>query len=102
MARPPALTQSEKTRIVLAVLARETTLAAAAARHGVSAQAIANWRTAFVSAGEAALCPRAQARRTADLSQRRVQQLMREMDDLKIALAEAHLAARVRPHLRAS
>lgn len=91
MSRPPALSHVDKTRVVLGVLAREKTLAAAAAEAGVSAQAVANWRRQFVESGSQGLRTRTAAETTHTLAQLRVKQLAREVEELKIALAEAHL-----------
>lgn len=49
------LSVEEKTRVVLAVLAGEVTLAEAARRQGVSAQAVGQWRDRFLEAGKASL-----------------------------------------------
>jgi len=42
-------------QLVLAVLARDMTVAEAARRHGVSAESINRWRNRFVDAGKAAM-----------------------------------------------
>jgi len=47
------LSVEERTRIVLAALAGEMTMAEAARRHGTSPRAIGQWRDRFVDAGKA-------------------------------------------------
>jgi transposase len=47
------LSVEEKTRVVLAVLGGEMTLAEAARRHSVTPQAVAQWRDRFLEAGKA-------------------------------------------------
>ena len=49
------LSVEEKTRVVLAVLAGQMTLAEAARRHGVTPQAVGQWRDRFLEVGKASL-----------------------------------------------
>jgi transposase len=55
--RKPAvrLPVEEKVRVVLAVLGGEMTASEAARRHGVSTNAVLNWRSKFLDAGRHAL-----------------------------------------------
>jgi transposase len=55
MAKPPLKSVEEKTRIVLAVLRGEVTMAEAAGREGVSQTTIAKWRDRFLDGGQAAI-----------------------------------------------
>lgn len=48
MARPTATPVEEKVRIVLAVLAGELTVAAAAPQAKVSEQSVSNWKRQFI------------------------------------------------------
>ncbi|MGU3437415.1 transposase [Actinomycetes bacterium M1A6_2h] len=103
MPRPPAVTQSEKSRVILQVLAGDITLVQAAHRCGVSPQAVANWRRQFVDAGSRALAPHCSDRVTPSMpSELQVKHLVREVTELKIALAEAHLALTGRHAMRVS
>lgn len=102
MPRPPALSQRDKTDIVLDVLAGECTLTEAGQRAGVSPQAVSNWRRLFVDAGSEALGPQGELRAARSRSDLHLSQLVREVQELKIALAEAHLALRGRGIRRVS
>jgi transposase len=78
----PLLPIEDKVRIVLAVLAGEVSLAEAARRHGVSAQAVANWRDRFVESGRAGLehqlpCGAGQARSRTEWWRANAEQLKR-------------------------
>ena len=55
MARPPLKSVEDKTRIVMAVLREEISIAEAARREGVSQTSIANWRDQFLEGGQAAI-----------------------------------------------
>ena len=55
MARPPSKSVEEKTRIVLAVVRGEITIAEAARREGVSQTSIAKWRDRFLDGGQTAI-----------------------------------------------
>lgn len=90
MSRPPALSAEVKTRIILDVLSGRATLAGAADEAGVSAQSVANWRRQFVEAGSRGLRPRHE-QESPSLHEARLRYLSREVQRLKLALAEAHL-----------
>lgn len=96
MARPPAQTQREKTVIIMDVLSGHSNLSQAAERAGVSAQAIANWRNQFIEAGSAGLRPHYPRPIGLTAPEIRMHQLVREINELKLALAEAHLALNAR------
>jgi len=83
MGRPPVISPEKKTRIVLAVLAGEVSIAEAARKEKVSEQSIGRWKAEFIEAGKAALI----AGRTGPSS--REQQLEAEVSDLTQALGEA-------------
>lgn len=89
MARPPAIPAEEKTRIVLAVLAGEVTVAEAARRARVSEQSVGNWKRAFLEAGRAGLVAGKSGPST------REQQLEAQVEDLTQALGEAAVELRV-------
>lgn len=89
MARPSVLPVEEKARIVLAVLAGELTVAAAAGQAKVSEQSVGNWKRQFIETGMTGL-----AAGTGKLSTRE-QQLEAEVADLTQALGEAHVELRV-------
>lgn len=55
MGRPPVIPVETKTRVVLAVLSGEVSVAEAARKEKVSEQSIHRWRTEFVEAGKTAL-----------------------------------------------
>ncbi|MDT0446648.1 transposase [Streptomyces johnsoniae] len=88
MGRPPALPVEDKVWIVLQVLAGSMSAAEAARRNSVSGQTISTWKRQFVEGGTAALA----GDRHDPL--RHVQQLTREVRQLKIALGEAHVEIR--------
>ncbi|MCP4329618.1 MAG: transposase [Alphaproteobacteria bacterium] len=90
MSKPPLKSVEEKTRIVLAVLRGEVTVAAAARREGVSETTIAKWRDRFLDGGQAAI----QAGRRVGGSSRE-QQLEADVEELTSALGEAHMELRV-------
>lgn len=89
MSRPPVVPVDKKTRIVLAVLAGEVTVAEAARREGVSEQSIGNWKRQFLEAGRAGLA----AGKSKPSS--REQQLEEQVADLTQALGEAAIEIRV-------
>lgn len=91
MSRPPAVSPQEKTRIILDVLAGRVTLAGAAEEVGVSAQSVANWRRQFIDSGSRGLRPHYD-QETPSLHEARLKHLTREVQRLKLALAEAHLS----------
>jgi len=89
MARPPALPAEEKTRIVLSILAGETTVAEAARRAKVSEQSVGTWKRQFLEAGRAGLA----AGKTGPST--REQRLEAEVTELTQALGEAAVEIRV-------
>ncbi|MEZ0167067.1 transposase [Kineococcus sp. LSe6-4] len=89
MPRPPALAAEEKTRIVLSILAGETTVAEAARRVKVSEQSIGTWKRQFLEAGRAGLASGKNGPST------REAQLEAEVADLTTALGEAAVELRV-------
>jgi transposase len=89
MGRPPVIPAEKKTRIVLAVLAGETSIAEAARKEQVSEQSIGRWKAEFVEAGKTALV----AGKTGPST--REEQLEAEVEDLTQALGEAAVELRV-------
>jgi transposase len=89
MGRRPAIPPEKKTRIVLAILAGETSIAEAARKEKVSEQSIGRWKAEFLEAGKTALV----AGRSGPSS--REEQLEAEVADLTQALGEAHVELRV-------
>jgi transposase len=55
MGRPPMIPPEKKTRIVLAILAGEMSIAEAARKEKVSEQSIGRWKAEFIDAGRTAL-----------------------------------------------
>ncbi len=91
MGRPAIFTAEEKLQIVLAVLAREMTIAQAADKHHVSQTSIGNWKRRFMEAGRAGL----EAAGTALPDPPYLAQLAAQNDTLKTRLNEAQVLARV-------
>ncbi len=89
MGRPPMISPEKKTRIVLAILAGEMSMAEAARKEKVSEQSIGRWKAEFIEAGRTALV----AGRSGPSS--REQQLEAEVVELTQALGEAHVELRV-------
>jgi transposase len=89
MGRPPMIPPEKKTRIVLAILAGEMSMAEAARKEKVSEQSIGRWKAEFIEAGRTALV----AGRSGPSS--REQQLEAEVVELTQALGEAHVELRV-------
>jgi transposase len=89
MGRPPMIPPEKKTRIVLAILAGEMSIAEAARKEQVSEQSIGRWKAEFIEAGRTALV----AGRSGPSS--REEQLEAEVLDLTQALGEAHVELRV-------
>jgi transposase len=89
MARPPMIPAEKKTRIVLAILAGEMSIAEAARKEQVSEQSIGRWKAEFIEAGRTALV----AGRSGPSS--REEQLQAEVVELTQALGEAHVELRV-------
>jgi transposase len=79
-----------KLKIVLSVLAGESTQAEAARRHGVSETSIGKWKEQFLTAGKQGLEHGDRAGRPSG----REAQLLGEVDDLTRALGEAHVELR--------
>ena len=55
MGRPPMIPPEKKTRIVLAILAGELSIAEAARKEKISEQSIGRWKAEFIEAGRTAL-----------------------------------------------
>ena len=89
MGRPPMIPPEKKTRIVLAILAGELSIAEAARKEKVSEQSIGRWKAEFLEAGRTALV----AGRSGPSS--REEQLEAEVVELTQALGEAHVELRV-------
>jgi len=79
----------KKTRIVLAILSGEMSIAEAARKEKVSEQSIGRWKAEFIEAGRTALV----AGRSGPSS--REEQLEAEVVELTQALGEAHVELRV-------
>jgi transposase len=89
MGRPPMIQPEKKTRIVLAILSGEMSIAEAARKEKVSEQSIGRWKAEFIEAGRTALV----AGRSGPSS--REEQLEAEVVELTLALGEAHVELRV-------
>jgi transposase len=89
MGRPPMIPPEKKTRIMLAILAGEISIAEAARKEKVSEQSIGRWKAEFIEAGKTALV----AGRSGPSS--REEQLDAEVVELTQALREAHVELRV-------
>jgi transposase len=89
MGRAPTIPPEKKTRIVLAILAGEMSIAEAARTEKVSEQSIGRWKAEFIEAGRTALV----AGRSGPSS--REEQLEAEVVELTQALGEAHVELRV-------
>ncbi len=90
MSKPPLKSVEEKTRVVLAVLRGEVTIAEAARREGVSETSIAKWRDRFLDGGQASI---AAGGRVGGSS--REQRLQADIEELTSALGEAHMELRL-------
>lgn len=90
MSRPPAMPVEDKQRIVLGVLAGETTIAEAARQNKVSEQSVSRWRSQFLEAGRAGLAESGSSGPSS-----REQRLQAEVDELTTALGEAQVQLRV-------
>lgn len=90
MARPPVVAPEEKTRLVLAILAGEMTIAEAARRAKVSEQSVSNWKRLFLESGRQGLAQGGKPGPNA-----RERQLQAELEEVKAALGEAHVQLRV-------
>jgi transposase len=89
MGRPPVIAPETKTRVVLAVLSGEMSVAEAARKEKVSEQSIHRWKADFVEAGKTALTAGKSGPST------REAQLEAEVADLTQALGEAAVELRV-------
>ena len=89
MGRPPMIPPEKKTRIVLAILAGEMSIAETARKEKVSEQSIGRWKAEFIEAGKTALV----AGRSGPSS--REEQLEAEVVELTQALGAAHVELRV-------
>ncbi|MGF1616502.1 MAG: transposase [Acidimicrobiia bacterium] len=90
MAKPPLKSVEDKTRIVMAVLREEISIAEAARREGVSQTSIGKWRDQFLEGGQAAI---AAGGRVGPSS--REEHLEAEIETLTSALGEAHMELRL-------
>jgi transposase len=90
MPRPPAVPAEEKTRLVLAILAGEMSIAEAARRAKVSEQSVSNWKRLFLESGRQGLAEGGKPGPNA-----RERQLASELEEVKAALGEAHVELRV-------
>lgn len=90
MSKPPLKSVEEKTRIVLAVLRGEVTVAEAARREGVSETTIAKWRDRFLEGGQTAMDAGGRVG-----SSSREQRLQADIEELTSALGEAHMELRL-------
>lgn len=88
--RPPLHPVDVKLKIVLSVLAGESTQAEAARRHGVSETSIGKWKEQFVAAGRQGLEHGDRAGKPTGREAR----LVEEVDELTRALGEAHVELR--------
>ena len=91
MGRPPALPVDDKVEIVLAVLGKELTMAQAARRYEVTEQSISRWKSQFIAGGRVGLEFGSHPVRGSP----REQELLAENTQLRTALGEALVEARV-------
>jgi transposase len=90
MSRPPAFPADEKIRIVLSILAGETTIAQAARQAKVSETSVGKWKQQFLEAGRLGLAAGGSSRPSS-----REEQLAAQVEELTTALGEAHVELRV-------
>lgn len=90
MPRPPAVPPEEKSRLVLAILAGELTVAEAARKAKVSEQSVSNWKRLFLEAGRAGVAAGGKAGPST-----RERQLLDELEEVKAALGETTVELRV-------
>jgi transposase len=90
VARPAKHPVDVKLKIVLSVLAGESTQAEAARRHGVSATSIGKWKEQFLAAGRQGLEHGDRAGKPTGQQAR----LVDEIDHLTRALGDAHVELR--------
>lgn len=90
MGSQPVKSVEDKTRIVLAVLRGEISIAEASRRESVSQVSISKWRDQFLAGGAQALAEGARHGPTG-----REQALAVEIEELTSALGEAHMELRL-------
>ena len=90
MSRPPVFPVEDKIRIVLSVLAGETSMAEAARRNKVGETTIGKWKAQFLEAGRNGLTSGGRPGTSS-----REQALQAQIDELTTALGEAHVELRV-------
>jgi transposase len=90
VARPPQHPVDVKLKIVLSVLAGESSQAEAARRHGISETSIGKWKQQFLDGGREGLALGDRAGRPTGREAR----MAEEIDDLTRALGEAHVELR--------
>jgi len=86
MARPAVISIEDKSRIVVSVVSGELGVAEAARRSKVSEQSISNWKRQFLEGGKPGLADGVRPGSSPVL-----QRLEVEIEDLKVALGEAHV-----------
>lgn len=89
MGRPPKFSPQTKTRIVLAVISEEVSVAEAARKEKVSEQSIGRWKAEFLEGGKTALAAGRSGPSTWD------EQLEAQVEDLTQALGKAAVELRV-------
>lgn len=94
MGRPAQFDVETKMRVVLSVLGGECSAAEAARRCGSSETSVAKWRDQFVQAGRAGLAGTV-ATAVGGRGTARERVLVAEAEQLKLAVAEAHVQLRV-------
>lgn len=90
MGKQPTKSVEDKTRIVLAVLRGEISIAEAARREHTSQVSISKWRDQFLAGGQRALTEGARHGPSG-----REQALAAEIEELTAALGEAHMELRL-------
>ena len=90
MSKVPLRSVEDKTRVVLAVLRGEVTIASAARGEGVSETTVAKWRDRFLDGGQAAIVAGGRVRGSS-----REQRLEADVEELTSALGEAHMELRL-------
>ena len=90
MARPPQHPVDVKLKIVLSILAGESSQAEAARRHGISETSIGKWKQQFLDGGREGLAHGDRGGKPTGREAR----MAEEIDDLTRALGEAHVELR--------
>ena len=90
MPRPPKVAPEEESRLVLAVLAGEVTVAEAARRAKVSETSMGKWKAQFIEGGRQQVAAGGSAGPNS-----RERQLLEELEEVRAALGEAHVELRV-------